>query len=82
MGVFLQFASVVAFLGWALYIWIHVKNLGSNPDCNNQFKYVIMFVTFRATVPWLCTFWIAILVVSTVGLLIKFAIQVAVLFAI
>jgi len=82
MGVFLQFASVVAFLGWALFIWIHVKNFGSNPDCNDEIKYVIMFVTVRATAPWLRAFWIAILVVSAAGLLIKFAIQTTVLFAV
>jgi hypothetical protein len=82
MGVFLQFASVVAFLGWALFIWIHVKNFGSNPDCNDEIKYVIMFVTVRATAPWLRAFWIAILVISAAGLLIKFAIQATVLFAV
>ncbi|KAH9969601.1 hypothetical protein BC827DRAFT_16386 [Russula dissimulans] len=28
MGFFIQFASVVAFIGWGMYFWIHVKDLG------------------------------------------------------
>jgi hypothetical protein len=81
MGVFLQFASVVAFTGWGLYLWVHVNDYGSNSDCNDQIKYVIMFITVRATVPWLRGLWIAALVLSAVGLMIKFGVQAVVLFA-
>jgi hypothetical protein len=81
MGVFLQFASVIAFTGWGLYLWVHVNNYGSNSECNDQIKYVIMFVTVRATVPWLRGLWIAALVISAAGLMVKFGIQAVILFA-
>jgi len=81
MGVFLQFASVIAFTGWGLFLWVHVNDYGSNSQCNDQIKYVIMFVTVRATVPWLRGLWIATLVLSAVGLMINFGIQATILFA-
>jgi hypothetical protein len=81
MGVFLQFASVIAFTGWALYVWVHVKTYGSQPECNDQIKYVIMFITVRATVPWLRILWIAALVISAVGLMISFVYHAGILFA-
>ncbi|KAH8998576.1 hypothetical protein EDB92DRAFT_1835966 [Lactarius akahatsu] len=72
MGVFMQFASVIAFTGWALYMWIHVNSFGEEKSCNDQVKYVLMFVSVRATKPWLRDIWIATLVLSAVGLMIKF----------
>jgi hypothetical protein len=81
MGVFLQFASVIAFTGWALYVWVHVNDYGSQSQCNDQIKYYIMFVPVRATAPWLRGLWIAVLVLSAVGLFIKFGVQAVLLFA-
>ena len=81
MGVFLQFASVIAFTGWALYVWVHVNDYGSQSQCNDQIKYFIMFRPVRATAPWLRGLWIAALVLSAVGLMIKFGVQAMVLFA-
>ena len=75
MGVFVQFASVVAFTGWGLYLWIHVDNYGSQPKCNDRIKYVVLFFTVRATKPWLRGIWIAALVLSAVGLMINFVIH-------
>ena len=75
MGVFIQFASVVAFTGWGLYVWIHVNTYGSQPQCNDRIKYVVLLFTVRATAPWLRGLWIAALVLSAVGLMIKFGIQ-------
>ncbi|KAH9002585.1 hypothetical protein EDB86DRAFT_2896708 [Lactarius hatsudake] len=72
MGVVIQFASVIAFTGWALYMWTHVKSFGQQNLCNDQVKYVMMFFNVRATKPWLHDFWIATLVLSAVGLVIKF----------
>ncbi|KAH9065412.1 hypothetical protein EDB87DRAFT_1679886 [Lactarius vividus] len=72
MGVFLQFASIIAFTGWGLYMWIRVKSFGEQKLCNDQVKYVLMFVNVRATQPWLRDIWIATLVLSAVGLMIKF----------
>lgn len=77
MGVFIQFASVVAFTGWGLYLWINVDTYGSRaqPQCNDRIKYVVLFFTVRATAPWLRGLWIAALVLSAVGLMIKFGTQ-------
>jgi len=82
MGVFVQFASVVAFTGWGLFLWVHVNNYGSQPLCNDQIKYVVLFFTVRATAPWLRGIWIAALVLSAVGLMIKFVIHAVLLLAV
>ena len=75
MGVFIQFASVVAFTGWGLFLWINVDTYGFQHQCNDRIKYVVLFFTVRATAPWLRGLWIAALVLSAVGLMIKFGIQ-------
>jgi hypothetical protein len=75
MGVFVQFASVVAFTGWGLFLWTHVNTYGSQPECNDRVKYVVLFFTVRVAAPWLRDVWITALVLSAVGLMIKFAIQ-------
>jgi len=82
MGVLVQFASVAAFTGWGLYLWIVVENYGDQSQCNDQIKYVVLFFTVRATAPWLRGIWIAALVLSAVGLMIKFVIQTVVLIAV
>lgn len=81
MGMFVQFASVVAFTAWGLYFWVHVKHYGSQPECNDKIKYVVLFFTVRATAPWLRGVWIAVLVLSAVGLMIRFGWQATILFA-
>lgn len=81
MGVLVQFASVVAFTGWGLYLWIHVDNYGYPSGCNDRIKYVVLFFTVRATAPWLRGIWIAAIVLSAVGLMIQFVIQATLLFA-
>lgn len=75
MGIFIQFASVMAFTGWALYLWIHAKDFGSQPQCNDQVKYVLMFVNVRATAPWLRGIWITTLVASALWLMAIFGIN-------
>jgi hypothetical protein len=73
MGVFLQFASLIAYTGWALYVWVHVKTFGSQPECNDHIKYMIMYaIPVRATVPWLRGLWMAVLIMSSVMLAIIF----------
>jgi hypothetical protein len=75
MGVLLQFVSVIAFTAWGLYVWADVKNFGNSSQsaqCNDKIKYVVFFVTVRATAPWLRGIWIAGLVLSAVGLVLSF----------
>jgi len=72
MGVLFQLLSVIAFTAWGLYLWIDVKNYGSQPNCNDQIKYVVLFFTVKATEPWLRGLWIATIVLSAVGLMITF----------
>ncbi|KAI9443222.1 hypothetical protein H4582DRAFT_2054282 [Lactarius indigo] len=72
MGVVIQFASVIAFTVWALYMWIRVKDFGAQHQCNNEVKYVLFFANVRATQPWLRGFWITIIVASALGLIVKF----------
>ena len=83
MGVVIQFLSVVSFTAWGLYMWVNVKDIGSDPGCNvnDKIKYVIFFVTIRATEPWLKNLWIATLVLSAVGLMLSFGAKAVVLFA-
>ncbi|KAI0250810.1 hypothetical protein BJV78DRAFT_537311 [Lactifluus subvellereus] len=75
IGVLAQLVAVIGFTGWALYLWVHVKDYGSQVGCNDKVKYVLMFVSVRATKPWVRDSWIAILVASAVGLLIRFGIS-------
>jgi hypothetical protein len=73
MGVLVQFASVIAFTAWGLYLWADVKYFGENNGiCNDHIKYVVFFFTIRATAPWLRGIWIAALVLSAVGLILTF----------
>ncbi|KAH9997868.1 hypothetical protein BJV77DRAFT_777104 [Russula vinacea] len=83
MGVVIQFLSVVSFTAWGLYMWVNVKDIGSDPGCNvnDKIKYVIFFATIRATEPWLKNLWIATLVLSAVGLMLSFGAKAVVLFA-
>ena len=82
MGVLIQFVSVIAFTAWGLYMWVHVNDIGSDPKCNvnDKIKYVIFFVTIRATEPWLRGLWIAALVLSAVGLMLSFGAKAVVLY--
>jgi hypothetical protein len=72
MGVIIQFASVLAFTVWALYLWVHAKNFGPQNQCNNEVKYVLMFKTVNATASWLRVLWITTLIASALGLMITF----------
>ncbi|KAI0300273.1 hypothetical protein BC826DRAFT_668700 [Russula brevipes] len=80
MGVFVQFASVIAFTGWGLFLWVNVKDYGSQPECNDRIKYVVLFFTIRATAPWLRGLWIATLVCSAVGLMVVFGFNAVAIF--
>jgi hypothetical protein len=82
MAIVVQYASLAAFMGWSLYVWIHVDEYGSQPECNNHIKYVIMFVNVRATVPWLRGLTIAGIVGGAVALVVVFGVHSVVLFAI
>ncbi|KAI0004512.1 hypothetical protein BJV74DRAFT_881105 [Russula compacta] len=82
MGVFVQFASVITFTGWALYVWVHVKDYGNPCECNDQIKYVVLFFTVRATAPWLRVLSIVAIVVSAVGLMLSFGAKAILLFTV
>jgi hypothetical protein len=69
IGVIAQFITVIAFTGWGLYLWVNVKDYGSQNQCNDEVKYVLMFVSIRATKPWLRVLWIVVLVASAAGFL-------------
>jgi hypothetical protein len=74
MAVVVQFVSVITFTTWGLYVWATVNNFGSgtNSICNDHIKYVIFFVSVRATAPWLRYVWIVGLALSAVGLMLSF----------
>ena len=38
---------------WSLYVWIKDSRFGPQPECNHLVKYVIVFVSVRATINWL-----------------------------
>jgi hypothetical protein len=76
----IQYVSVVTFAAWSLYLWVNVKDYGSQPECNDQIKYVIFFVTARATAPWLRKLWISALALSAAGLMVWFGTQAVKLF--
>jgi hypothetical protein len=59
MAVLLQYILGFSFIAWGSYLWVNVKDFGSQPECNDQIKYVILFFTVRATAPWLRRLWIA-----------------------
>jgi len=82
MVLFTQFPLLGGFMGWGLYFWIYVKDFGTQPECNlnDQVKYVIMFITIRATAPWLRGLWICSIVGGVVLLMVGFAHTVVQLF--
>ncbi|KAF8478158.1 hypothetical protein DFH94DRAFT_82769 [Russula ochroleuca] len=80
LGVLIQYASVVIFAAWSLYLWANVKDYGSQPECNDQIKYVLFFVTVRATAPWLRDLWITALALGAVGLMVWFGVKAVKLF--
>ena len=47
------FQVLVVFTPWSLYVWIKDTQFGSQPECNNLIKYVVLFINVRATVRWL-----------------------------
>lgn len=81
IGVFVQFALTIAFTSWAVYLWAHVDDFGSQPYLNEEVKYVLMFVNIKATSPWLRGVWISALVISALVLIITFGINALALFA-
>lgn len=54
--------AYAAHLSFAFYVWANAKTFGSQPECNDQVKYVIFFFTVRITVPWLRIVWLCLLV--------------------
>jgi hypothetical protein len=68
IGVLSQIIGQIAFTAWALYLWIDVRGYGSQHECNDEVKYVVMFFTIRATKHWLRGLWIAIIILSALGL--------------
>ena len=44
---------VLIFPIWSLYVWIKDSRFGPQPECNHLVKYVIVFVSVRATINWL-----------------------------
>ena len=72
LAVLVQFLSITAFTAWGLYLWFKVKDYGIHHECNDQIKYVVFFVSVKATEPWLRWLWIVVLILSAVGLMIMF----------
>jgi hypothetical protein len=64
-----QIVVIITFLGWGLYLWFHVKDFGPQKECNDKVKYVIMFVSIRATNRGLRDFYIFLHIYLSVGLL-------------
>lgn len=65
------FELLLIFVPWLLYLWIKDSRFGAQPECNDFVKYVLVFVTFRATVGWiriLAFIWVAVIVLMVVGL--------------
>ena len=65
----IQALSHYIFYPWSFYMWINVSRFGAQPECNDLFRFVLVFYTFQATVVWtryLCT---TILAITTFGLL-------------
>ena len=60
IGFLLQLLSFISLIAWGFYLWVDVKHFGSQPECNDQIKYVVLFCTVRATANWLRHVWIAI----------------------
>ncbi|KAI0058895.1 hypothetical protein BV25DRAFT_1187017 [Artomyces pyxidatus] len=65
------FATSVAYLAWALYMWVNVERFGPQAACNGNIKYVFFFVSVRATVPWLHKLWMASLIIGAFALLVS-----------
>ncbi|KAF8294153.1 hypothetical protein DL93DRAFT_2034714, partial [Clavulina sp. PMI_390] len=61
-------AAGVLLAGWSMYVWIMARSFGASlfpsrdPQCNDSVKYVIMFVTARATVSWVR--WLSVTLIS------------------
>jgi hypothetical protein len=68
----IQMASTLIFIMWLLYVWIKDSKFGSQPDCNNFVKYVLMFADVRATETWLRVLFITYLVLSSWWMLFEF----------
>jgi len=68
----IQMASTLIFIMWLLYVWIKDSKFGSQPECNNFVKYVLMFANVRATETWLRVLFITYLVLSSCWMLFEF----------
>ena len=66
IGFLLQLLSFISLIAWGFYLWVDVKHFGSQPECNDQIKYVVFFFTVRATANWLRRVWIAIFAIPCV----------------
>ena len=81
IGLFVQLLSFISLITWGFYLWVNVKHFGSQPECNHQIKYVVLFFTVRATANWLRRLWIAILVIPCVlAVMALFGMTAAILF--
>lgn len=60
------------FQSWALYIWATAPTFGpaDSLKCNDQIKYIFVFVSVRATVLWLRILWMIVLGLEGLGILI------------
>jgi hypothetical protein len=53
-------------------VWFKGSNFGSQPQCNQLVKYVLVFATVRATATWLRVLFIMNLVITACMLLFRF----------
>ncbi|KAF8270228.1 hypothetical protein EI94DRAFT_818056 [Lactarius quietus] len=63
------FELLVIFVPWLLYLWIKDSQFGSQPECNDLVKFVVLFVTVRVAAGWLRRFflvWSGVIVLAVV----------------
>ncbi|KAI9458135.1 hypothetical protein BJY52DRAFT_437017 [Lactarius psammicola] len=63
-----QVLQVLIFVPWSYYVWANDSRFGPQPQCNYFVKYVLFFVTVRATVGWLRTLAFVVLAACVVVL--------------
>jgi len=68
---FITVCIVLMFQSWALYIWATATSFGPQDtvQCNNQIKYIFVFVSIRATALWLRVLWMVVLGMEGIGIL-------------
>jgi hypothetical protein len=75
--IWVQTFTTTVFTAWFLYVWIKGSNFGSQQECNQLVKYVLLFIEIRATVTWLRVLFIVYLVIAACALLLNLGVIVS-----